>query len=124
MSSSPLEGLAFAQYDPAVVAKMAEPELAVVQARGCYWGRCTYCDYVELYEGNTRYRTRTATRFVDELQHQINTHGVRRYAVISEALPPAFARRVAREILDRNIQVRWYSFAMVDKASRTRRSIC
>jgi hypothetical protein len=110
-----LDELAFAEYDPSVVAMMKDPELAVVQARGCYWGRCAYCDYVELYEGSPRYRTRTAARFVDELEYQIARHGVRRYAVISEALPPAFARRAAREILDRGVQARWYSFAMVDK---------
>jgi Radical SAM superfamily len=114
-----LDDLAFAEYDPTVVAMMQDPELAVVQARGCYWGRCAYCDFVELYEGSPRYRTRTAGRFVDELEYQVARHGVRRYAVISEALPPAFARRAATDILDRGLKVEWYSFAMVDKGFTT-----
>jgi hypothetical protein len=46
---------------------------------------------------------------------QIKATGVRRFSIVTEALPPAFARRMSEEILSRNLQVSWNSFAMVDQ---------
>ncbi|MCA9705630.1 MAG: radical SAM protein, partial [Myxococcales bacterium] len=110
-----LEELAFPHYDAGILARLADPILSVVQARGCYWGRCAYCDYVELYEGNPRYRTRSVERFVDEMEHQIATHGIRRFTYVTEALPPAFARKSGLRILERGLDVRWGSFVMVER---------
>jgi radical SAM superfamily enzyme YgiQ (UPF0313 family) len=109
-----LEDLPFPVYDPEILSKLVDPELGVIQARGCYWGKCTYCDFVELYEGSPRFRTRRVARFVDEIEHQIITHGARRFAFITEAIPPGFARRVAEEIRSRGLRCAWNSFAMVD----------
>lgn len=110
-----LDDLPFAEYDPALLGRLANPELGIIQARGCYWGECAYCDFVELYDGSPSYRTRTARRFVDELEFQIRTHGVNRFDIITEAIPPAFARHISEELLARGLEARWTSFAMVER---------
>ncbi|MCW5255582.1 radical SAM protein [Verminephrobacter aporrectodeae subsp. tuberculatae] len=109
-----LESLPFPCYEGALLARLIKPELGLVQARGCYWGRCSYCDFVELYEGSPSFRTRKAERFVDEMVHQVQVHGASRFTFITEAIPPGFARRVADEIRRRGVRCTWNSFAMVD----------
>jgi hypothetical protein len=111
----PLGLLPFGRYDEALLARLHDPEIGIVQARGCYWGKCSYCDFVELYDGSPRYRTRTPALLVDEMQAQTGRHGVRRFAIVTESLPPAFARRMSEEILARGLEVSWNSFAMVDR---------
>jgi hypothetical protein len=110
-----LDELPFAEYDPVILSRLADPELGIIQARGCYWGGCAYCDFVELYAGDTRYRTRAPRRFVDGLELQIERHGVRSFTFITESIPPGFARRVSADIIDRNLELSWNSFAMVDR---------
>lgn len=109
-----LEALPFAAYDPELLSRLHDPELGVVQTRGCYWGRCAYCDFVELYDGSPRYRGRSAASFVDELEHLHRTHGVSRFSLITEAIPPSFALKFSELVVERGLQVRWSSFAMVD----------
>jgi hypothetical protein len=110
-----LEDLAYPEYDPALLASMPSSPIGIVQARGCYWGRCTYCDYVELYEGSPRYRTRLPESFVDEMEHQIAKHQRRDFSIVTESIPASFARKMSEAILARRLDVRWSSFAMVDR---------
>lgn len=110
-----LDQLPYGEYDPALASCLADPELGIIQARGCYWGKCTYCDYVELYDGSPSYRTRSPEGFIDEIEFQQAKHGVRRFVIITESIPPAFARRMSELILARGLTMKWSSFAMVEK---------
>ncbi|MDX3356999.1 radical SAM protein [Streptomyces sp. ME01-24h] len=104
-----------AEYDPALLARLVGPEMGIVQARGCYWGKCDYCDFVELYDGSPPYRGRSVKSFMAELEHQVRTHGVRRFELITESIPPAFARRFSQAVIDSGLDIVWNSFAMVDR---------
>jgi hypothetical protein len=110
-----LDTLPFGKYEPRILRRLSDPSVSIIQARGCYWGKCTYCDYVELYDGSPPYRTRTPQRFVEEMEAQIKEHGVRRFSIITESLPPSFARQMSELILARGLSVTWNSFAMVER---------
>ncbi len=102
-------------YPKEVLNRLAAPVLAVTQARGCYWGKCDYCDFIELYDGSPPFRGRRPDGFVDELATLVDDFGVSRFTFITESIPPAFARRVCRALIDRNLRISWNSFAMVDR---------
>jgi hypothetical protein len=102
-------------YTSELLSKLAEPVLGITQARGCYWGKCDYCDFVEVYEGSPSFRGRKPEPFVDEICHLVERTGVRRYRFITESIPPAFARRMSLLLLERKVGIRWSSFAMVDR---------
>jgi hypothetical protein len=102
-------------YPPHLLSRNAEPILGVTQARGCYWGKCDYCDFVELFDGSPAFRGRHAESFVDEIELLIDRTGIRRFRFITESIPPAFARRASQLLLDRRIDITWHSFAMVDR---------
>lgn len=110
-----LATLPSAQYADEIVSALADPELGVTQARGCYWGKCDYCDYVELYGVSKPFRGRHPDAVVDELEDLHRRYGVTRFTLITESIPPAFARRFAQLLIDRNLPIQWTSFAMVDR---------
>ncbi|RJO61840.1 MAG: radical SAM protein [Dehalococcoidia bacterium] len=114
-SGPDLDSLPFAKYDSSLLARLSKPEIGIVQARGCYWGKCAYCDYIEIYRGNPAFRTRKPDNFIDEMEYQLNKHSVNRFSVITEAIPPAFAEKISRIILQRKLGVIWQSFAVADK---------
>ncbi|MEU6522673.1 radical SAM protein [Streptomyces sp. NPDC046924] len=107
--------LPHAEYDPRLLGRLADAELGIAQARGCYWGKCDYCDFVEQYDGSPAYRGRSVKSFVAEIEHQVDTHGVRQFELITESIPPAFSRRFSQEVLERGLNISWSSFAMVDR---------
>lgn len=102
-------------YQPSLLQAAEVDVLSVTQARGCYWGKCSYCDFVELYKGSPHYRGRRAEEVVDEIQALVDKHGVSRYTLITEAIPPAFARAFSQELVGRGLNIRWSSFAMVHR---------
>jgi hypothetical protein len=95
--------------------RLAEPILGITQARGCYWGKCDYCDFVELFEGSPPFRSRRPDNFVDEIEYLIARTGVNRFRFITESIPPGFARRTSELLLKRDIRIKWSSFAMVER---------
>ncbi|MEU1019606.1 radical SAM protein [Streptomyces sp. NPDC005898] len=102
-------------YPPEALARLADPVIGITQARGCYWGKCDYCDFIELYDGSPPFRGRRPDRFVAELRHLSRSHGVSRFSFITESIPPAFARRVCTALVEEEAGLRWTSFAMVDR---------
>ncbi|MBA2808635.1 radical SAM protein [Streptomyces sp. KM273126] len=97
------------------MARLSDPVLGVTQARGCYWGKCDYCDFVELYDGSPSFRGRRPEAFLDELHHLAREHGTRRFSFVTESIPPAFARRMSRLLIERSMDITWSSFVMVDR---------
>ena len=110
-----LGSIPYAEYDSQLLSRLAKPEIGIVQSRGCYWGKCAYCDYVELYKGSPQLRTRTPKSFVDEMEYQVQKHGVHQFSVITEAIAPASAGKISKLILQRGLHVKWHSFAMIDR---------
>jgi len=110
-----LDSLPYAEYDTGLLLRLAKPEIGIVQSRGCYWGKCAYCDYVELYRGSRPFRTRTPDNFANEMEYQSRKHGVNQFSLITEAIAPAFAARLSELIVQRGLSVKWHSFAMIDR---------
>ncbi len=102
-------------YPPLALAALDDPVMGVTQARGCYWGKCDYCDFIELYDGSPPFRGRRPDLFVAELKQLASEFGVSQFSFITESIPPAFARRVCAAILEEGLRFRWTSFAMVDR---------
>ncbi len=102
-------------YPKAALDRVVGTTLGVTQARGCYWGKCDYCDFVELYDGSPPFRGRRPDNFVDEIEALVEETGVRRFRFITESIPPAFARRMSQLLIEREVLIAWNSFAMVDR---------
>jgi Radical SAM superfamily len=110
-----LHDMPYAKYDEALMSRLIDVEVGIIQTRGCYWGKCTYCDFVELYEGSPHFRNRSPKSFADEICYQTEKHDARRFSLITEAIPPAFAKNFSNIVLEKGLQIRWGSFAMVDR---------
>jgi hypothetical protein len=116
----PLAGLALGKlpapvYDAHILQRIAAPTFSVTQARGCYWGKCDYCDFVELYDGSPPYRGRQPAAVVDEMSELNARYGATRFTLVTESIPPAFARRMSNLLLERGLDFEWDSFAMADR---------
>jgi len=102
-------------YGEALLARAPLARLGVLQARGCYWGKCDYCDFVEVYKGSPPYRSRDVDLVVADIRHLVERTGVRRFRVITESIPPAFARAFSERLCSEALTVQWSSFIMVDR---------
>ena len=84
---------------------------ALFTKRGCPF-RCSFCPHSSL-EG-TRYRLKSPTRVVDEIEHVMATTGATTFNFCDNSFnnPKHHAEAICREIIDRGLDIRWRTGAM------------
>jgi anaerobic magnesium-protoporphyrin IX monomethyl ester cyclase len=84
------------------------PERMIYYAptRGCYWDRCTFCDY-GLADGRptSPWRQRSINRVLDDLSLLSKEAKFIYFSV--DVIAPAYLLKLARGIIDRSIDIRW-----------------
>jgi anaerobic magnesium-protoporphyrin IX monomethyl ester cyclase len=93
------DGLPLEKY---FVPRLILPYLAT---RGCYWGRCTFCDHFQGYvEG---FRTKQVPQIVEEIKFLKNKYNTRYMHFTDESYPPAHFRKLSRELIAQNVDIAW-----------------
>ncbi len=86
----------------------------LTMAHGCYWGKCSFCDvsldYIKIYEPVA------AKLLVDRMEQMISQTGETGFHFVDEAAPPALMKAVAIEIIQRNMNVTWWTNIRFEKS--------
>lgn len=85
----------------------------IVESKGCYWNRCTHCDYIALNENLDT--SRSIVDLVDSLAAQAEKSGVWNFHLVNETLTPSRAKKLATEIARRQSSIKWNSFVKIDR---------
>lgn len=74
--------------------------------RGCYWDRCTFCDYGLADDRPTSpWRQRSVEHVVEDLE-AISREAKFVYLAV-DVIAPAYLVRLARALIDRRVNIRW-----------------
>jgi len=93
------EGLPLEKY---FVPKLILPYLAT---RGCYWGRCTFCDHFQGYvEG---FRTMQVEQIVEEIRFLKEKYNTRYFHFTDESYPPALFRKLSQRLIEEKLDIVW-----------------
>ena len=93
------DGLPLEKY---FVPKLILPYLAT---RGCYWGRCTFCDHFQGYvEG---FRTMQVDQIVEEIKFLKDKHNTRYFHFTDESYPPALFRKLSQRLIEEKLDIVW-----------------
>ncbi len=101
-----LDGYDFSEYFS------PEPVLPIQLSKGCYWGKCSFCDY---YYGQQCFDIKNIERVIDEFRYYMEKYNIRRFAFIDEAIPPKYYVKLAQAIIDAKLDICYYSFARLEK---------
>jgi radical SAM superfamily enzyme YgiQ (UPF0313 family) len=83
------------------------PELIIpyLATRGCYWGRCTFCDHGQGYFD--QYRGMSAQLVVEQVKALRDKYKCRHFLFSDESYPPALFRKVSQLLVDQNVGIKW-----------------
>ncbi|MGE3152344.1 MAG: radical SAM protein [Nitrospiraceae bacterium] len=73
--------------------------------RGCYWGRCTFCDHGQGYFD--QYRGMTASLVVEQVKALRDKYRCRHFLFADESYPPALFKKVSQLLVDQDVGIRW-----------------
>lgn len=82
-------------------------------AHGCYWKKCTFCDISLDYI--SRYEPAQIKLIVDRMEEMMRANGINRFHFVDEAAPPALMKDLAIEILNRRLEVVWWTNIRFEK---------
>ena len=88
--------------------------IKLTMAHGCYWAKCTFCDtsldYIRLYEPSN------AKLLVDRMEQLIEQTGENGFHFVDEAAPPILMKKLALEIIKRELDVVWWTNVRFEKS--------
>lgn len=73
--------------------------------RGCYWGRCTFCDHGQGYFD--QFRGKTAQLVVEQVKALRDKYHCRHFLFSDESYPPALFKKVSQLLVDQNVGIKW-----------------
>jgi len=73
--------------------------------RGCYWGRCTFCDHGQGYFD--QYRGMTAQHVIEQVKALKEKYHCTHFLFSDESYPPALFKKVSQMLVDQNIGIKW-----------------
>ncbi|OGI08417.1 MAG: hypothetical protein A2Y40_04785 [Candidatus Margulisbacteria bacterium GWF2_35_9] len=78
--------------------------LPIQSSRGCYWGKCTFCDHF--------YGANVSVKSLDNVMrdiYQAREYGITKFVFIDEMLSPSFVKRFSTRVIEENLQITWFT---------------
>lgn len=106
--------IAYADFDDIDFSLYFSPETVIPMqlSKGCYWGKCTFCDY---YYGQQCFDIKNIDSVIDEIKYFMGKYKVKHFLFIDEAIPPRYYNELADAIQKNKLEIYFYSFVRLEK---------
>jgi radical SAM superfamily enzyme YgiQ (UPF0313 family) len=99
--------------------------------RGCYWNRCTFCDYgLNTDKPTSLWRERTIEQVVADLQNAVNSYGIQYVYFAVDVMAPGYVERLSDAIIESGLNIKWASelrmerIFTLERAQKMRKAGC
>ena len=79
--------------------------LSYLSTRGCYWGKCAFCDHGEGYTSG--YRVKNIDQIIEEINYLKNRYHVSHFHFPDESYPPALFKKLTKKLIESDLQISW-----------------
>jgi radical SAM superfamily enzyme YgiQ (UPF0313 family) len=84
--------------------------------RGCYWNRCTFCDYgLNTAMPTSPWRERQVSQAVEDLRVAVEETSARYVYLAVDVMSPAYLERLTDAIIDAGVDIRWSAELRLEK---------
>ncbi|VVB85902.1 Radical SAM superfamily protein [uncultured archaeon] len=88
--------------------------LPLLSSRGCYWGRCTFCDHSFGYSG--KYRPRDAGLLYNDIENLKNKYVTGFFTFQDEGLSPKLIGALSDKIIENDLEISWLADSRFEPA--------
>ena len=115
-SSENMAALPPPDFDGLPLEKYFVPDrvLPYLATRGCYWGRCEFCDHGEGYTAG--YRTKKVQDIIKEVSFLKEKYQARHFHFTDESYPPALFRKLTNKLVEHNMDIAWTTHIRFEKS--------
>ena len=88
--------------------------LPLLSSRGCYWGRCTFCDHSYGYSG--KYRPRDVSLLYNDLDTLKSKYGTGFFTFQDEGVSPKLISELSDKIIENDLNISWLADSRFEPA--------
>ncbi len=88
--------------------------LPYLATRGCYWGRCEFCDHGEGYTAG--YRSKKIQDILTDITFLRDKYGAKHFHFTDESYPPALFRKLCRGLIEAKMDIFWTTHMRFEKS--------
>ncbi len=88
--------------------------LPYLATRGCYWGRCEFCDHGEGYTAG--YRSKKIQDALADIQFLRDKYGATHFHFTDESYPPALFRKLTHGLIESQMGITWTTHMRFEKS--------
>ncbi len=105
MSIVSLDGYDFTKYfAPEII-------LPFQSSRGCYWGKCSFCDQ----DFGQNFNVKNVEKLTDEFIELKEKYGIKYFEFIDESVSPAYLAELSEKIKEKEIDIKYFFDARLEK---------
>lgn len=79
-------------------------------SRGCYWGKCSFCDQ----DFGQNFNVKNADKLTDEFIKLKEKYGIKYFEFIDESVSPAYLDELTKKIEEKNININYFFDARLE----------
>ncbi len=104
MSIVSLDGYDFSKYfAPEII-------LPFQSSRGCYWGKCSFCDQ----DFGQNFNVKNIEKLTDEFIQLKEKYGIKYFEFIDESVGPSYLAELSKKIKEKNIDINYFFDARLE----------
>lgn len=93
-----------------------EPGISYAPTRGCYWNKCTFCDYgLNTDSPTSPWRERQIERVISDIQQTQEREKIKYVYFAVDVMAPGYIERLSDAILDAKLDIRWAAELRLEK---------
>lgn len=93
---------------------VAHPQLVYMTARGCYWGKCSFCNYAATHKD---YQSTDVEKVVFHLKTLAEKYSISSFYLSDDAIHPKRIYQIAKQLLKENIKLNWWCLSRFDRTN-------
>ncbi|GEM_PF-665295 len=82
-------------------------------ARGCYWGKCIFCN--DLFSLSPRYREKSVERLIEDVKSLKKRFKAGKLLISNTVFSPWQMREFCQALIENNIKIRWTAMTRLEK---------
>lgn len=90
---------------------LPEIVLPVASSKGCYWGKCSFCDQ---YYGQ-KLNVKDVDILVNQLKHLKEDYGIENFEFIDESIAPGYMKQFSSKLIKEGLDIGWFCDARLEK---------
>lgn len=89
-----------------------EPVISIQLSKGCYWGKCAFCD-VSYCRKN--FKIKSPSRAVEELKRLKERYNIRNFVFSDDSVSPKYYAELSKILIENNLNINIFSFMRLEE---------